>query len=230
MISGVAIVVPARDEEQRMAACLDGIRRAVARLPAGIGASVCVVADRCTDRTVDVVRQHGVTCLVNEEELSLGAVRDRGLRHAWARLGTAAGRTWLLSTDADSVVPEEWITHHLNWAGLGAQGVAGLISLGDSAELDEPTLRRYAELVSPRIRDHGHDHVYGANLGIRADAYLDVGGFPPISTGEDRALWARLRESGCLLFTPCSAAVRTSARTRGRAVGGVADLLAGLMQ
>ena len=37
--------------------------------------------------------------------------------------------------------------------------------------------------------DGTHAHVHGANLGIRADAYLDVGGWSDASLAEDHCLW-----------------------------------------
>jgi LmbE family N-acetylglucosaminyl deacetylase len=73
-----------------------------------------------------------------------------------------------------------------------------------------------------------HRHVYGANLGVRADAYLAVGGFPADGAGEDHGLWERLRAAGYPLVSPASPRVTTSARLHGRAEGGLADLLLSL--
>jgi hypothetical protein len=67
--------------------------------------------------------------------------------------------------------------------------------------------------------------VYGANLGVRADAYLAVGGFPPVGAGEDAALWRALAAAGLPTASPTSVRVRTSGRLHGRARGGLADLL-----
>ena len=73
-----------------------------------------------------------------------------------------------------------------------------------------------------------HHHVYGANLGVRADAYLRVGGFPADGSGEDHGLWQRLAAAGYTLVQPVGIRVRTSARLRGRADGGLAGLLRAL--
>ena len=77
---------------------------------------------------------------------------------------------------------------------------------------------------------HGdtHRHVYGANLGVRADAYLAVGGFPPDGPGEDHGLWRRLGAAGYSLAQPTGVRVRTSARLHGRADDGLAGLLRSL--
>ncbi|MFP5070727.1 glycosyltransferase [Pseudonocardia nantongensis] len=41
----------------------------------------------------------------------------------------------------------------------------------------------------------GHP-VYAANLGVRADAFEQVGGFPDLASGEDHGMGARLRAAG----------------------------------
>jgi hypothetical protein len=70
--------------------------------------------------------------------------------------------------------------------------------------------------------------VYGANLGVRADAYLAVGGFGAVATGEDHHLWRRLGQAGYRRSYAAESTVRTSARRHGRAPGGLADLLRSL--
>lgn len=49
--TAVGVVVPARDEQQRIGACLASIRRALATVPAHVDVAVAVVLDRCADAT-----------------------------------------------------------------------------------------------------------------------------------------------------------------------------------
>ena len=74
----------------------------------------------------------------------------------------------------------------------------------------------------------GHGHVHGANLGVRADAYLAVGGFAPLAVHEDVGLVARLRDAGHPWVATDRCRVRTSGRTESRVDGGFATFLAGL--
>jgi cellulose synthase/poly-beta-1,6-N-acetylglucosamine synthase-like glycosyltransferase len=67
--------------------------------------------------------------------------------------------------------------------------------------------------------------VHGANLGVRADAYVDVGGFSHLKVAEDHCLWGRLRQRGWRIRSCAKTVVTTSARLQGRAVGGFADTL-----
>jgi hypothetical protein len=156
-------------------------------------------------------------------------VRDLGLRAALDRLsGHPAAGTWLLSTDADTTVPPDWVRAHLQHAADGVHAVAGLADLTTTDHLAAGALWRYRVLVEHGLRGATHHHVYGANLGVRADAYLAVGGFPVDGPGEDHGLWRRLAAAGYTLAQPVGIRVRTSARLRGRADGGLAGLLRAL--
>lgn len=253
-IRAVGIVVPARDEEDAVVACLRSVRRAAdaAARRDGVATAVTVVLDRCADRTPErvaallagwpraevlVVRAVGSHRVADTAggPLALagggvGALRDLGARHVLGRLGGASPEdTWLLHTDADTVVPPGWVRHHLALARAGAGGVAGLADLdADAAGLSAPARERYAAVLARGLGVGTHDHVYGANLGVRADAYLAAGGFPVDGPGEDHGLWRRLADAGVPLERSRAVRVRTSARLRGRAAGGLADLLRSL--
>ena len=70
-----------------------------------------------------------------------------------------------------------------------------------------------------------HPHVHGANLGIRASAYLAAGGFTPLRTAEDHALVAAAARAGCSVLRASDIPVRTSARRQARAPIGFGHLL-----
>jgi hypothetical protein len=75
------------------------------------------------------------------------------------------------------------------------------------------------------LRD-GHPHVHGANFGIRGDAYLALGGWPPLASGEDADLARRAARTGHLRISRIgSAPVTTSARREGRAPRGFSSYL-----
>jgi Glycosyl transferase family 2 len=233
VINAVAVVVPAHDEQDHIVACLTSLRVALNEIPADIAAVVTVVLDRCTDRTPERVaavlgdwpEAEAIPATASQGS-GVGALRDFGLRSALGRLADhRTDRIWLLSTDADTTVPADWASHHLRLADAGAHGVAGLAELADDACLSPNAILRYERLISDGLDGTRHDHVYSANLGCRADAYLAAGGFPTHGPGEDHGLWARLRAGGYQLEQPTTLRVRTSARLHGRASDGLAGLL-----
>jgi len=249
VIAAVGVVVPARNEQDGIVACLHNLQRALQRLPAGTAAAVTVVLDRCTDRTPDRVasviadwpqaeavvardtlpRPRGPRVVGAGSGVDVGSLRSLGLRRALDRLRPhPAERIWLLSTDADSTVPPDWACAHLRLAAAGAHGVAGLAELAGGGHLSPEALRRYHAIVARGLHGRRHEHVYAANLGFRADAYLAVGGFPIQGPGEDHGLWRLMAAAGYRLEHPSTLRVQTSARLRGRADGGLADLLRSL--
>ncbi len=231
-IVAVGVVVPARDEEDRIGGCVASIRRALAAVP--VASAVCVVLDRCTDATAArAAAAHrgpgSLDLLAHHAPGTVGALRNRGVDRLLRRLDAyPPSGVWLLSTDADTTVDPGWVADHLRHAADGAHAVAGLADLDDADGLTPAARRAYGRILGDGTRGDGHTHVYGANLGIRADTFRSVGGFPHVRHGEDHGLVARVRAGGFRVVTALDGRVRTSARTRGRADGGLADLLAGL--
>jgi hypothetical protein len=79
--------------------------------------------------------------------------------------------------------------------------------------------------------DRGHQHVHGANLGVRASTYLAAGGFPPEPAHEDRLLVDRVSTlADAVAIATIGAPVRTSDRLDGRVRRGVSSDLRLLQQ
>lgn len=229
MITAIGVVVPAHNEEWTIQACLSALETSLAgiRLPT----VVCVVADRCTDATIRVVGEQmpWATIRVVDDRTPLGRLRDLGMREVLAAHADHDPRdVWLLGTDADTRVSPGWVRNQLAHAEAGADAVTGLVDLLDAAHLTASLRTRYADLVAAGLQPESHDHVHGANFGVRASTFLAVGGYRQLHTGEDRDLWFRLHDAGYCLRQPLDLHVRTSSRLVGRARGGLADLLANL--
>ena len=127
-----------------------------------------------------------------------------------------AGRTWLANTDADSQVPENWLVRQLEFAEAGADAVLGSVE-PDPAGMDPELRRRWLER-HPFEEDH--PHIYGANFGVRASAYLAAGGFPKLASHEDRTLVQSLRNRAFTVTATDSMRVLTSGRIHARAPHG----------
>lgn len=237
---GVVVLVPARDEAGTIGAALRGIRRSLETArDRGLleDAVVEVAAHRCGDSTAAVARAaldglSGARVVADEKSPDVGTVRDRAARRGLARVHTAPGRTWVLSTDADTEVGPRWISSILDEAArTGAVAVVGLAAL-DAWHGHPDREPSYARLVTDRLRGrtglHQHEHVYGANLAVRADAYLAVGGFPHVAHGEDQRLVDALAARDLRVLRTRTVTVTTSGRLEGRAEHGLAALLRGL--
>lgn len=219
-VDRVLVVVPARDEETLLPACLDALARAVE-----IGhreVAIVVVADRCRDRTADLARAAGVH-VVETDAGCVGAARRAGVEAGLALLPPAPDdRTWLASTDADTRVPPVWLRDQLALAATGIGLVVGP-AVPDRRDLDRGTWRAWRRRHAAAALGV---HVHGANLGFRLDAYCAAGGWPRLPEHEDR----HLVDAMLAAEVPAAAGppVTTSGRLHGRVGGGFSGYLRGL--
>jgi glucosyl-3-phosphoglycerate synthase len=232
------IVIPARDEEERIAGCL-----------AALGAQtvprdefeVIVVLDACSDRTGQVA-----ACAAIEHSLRLslldgpgtgaGAARRAGLDAAAERLLACGLEDGLVAcTDADSRPASDWLARQLEHVRAGARAIAGLIELApeEAFRLAPGVLRRRERdaawrLARVRETDPGaaHHHFAGASIGVTAGVYRAVGGLEPVAALEDAAFAERLTRAAIPILRTDDVRVRTSARAIGRAARGLSVDLA----
>lgn len=226
-VEHLAVVVPARNEGERLAACLTSIRESVLRLRATRGrirVRVVLVLDSCTDDSREVAGRFSEVTLVHTLHSNVGAARAAGVRRALETLRGRPERTWVANTDADSTVPREWLVEHLTLAEQGFHVALGAV-VPVASELS-PGQRAAWELAHPHGPALGTIH--GANLGFRASAYLAVGGFEPLHEHEDVGLVASLAGEDVVVGTLGGDPVVTSGRSVGRTPGGYAGYLAAL--
>jgi glycosyltransferase involved in cell wall biosynthesis len=225
VIEAVGVVIPAHNEQELLPSCLAAVGQA-ARMLTGIPVHLVVVADACDDRTAELARG-AAAAVVEIRARSVGAAREAGVREVLSRtrhLHPAA--VWLATTDADTIVPANWLSQHLRHADAGWEAVVGTVTVTDWAG--------HPPEVPPAFQAHygnsegSHPHVHGANLGFTAEAYLAAGGFGPRRTAEDHALVESLGAVGRRVLRTTTVNVVTSARRRARAPRGFSHLLSTL--
>lgn len=226
-VAAVVVVVPARDERAGIGGCLAALQVAATRLrrERGLAARVVVVLDDCHDGTGEIVRHRADAGLAVEAfEVAVrcvGAARRAGSAQALATASAPPSAVWTAHTDADSVVPADWLVGMVDLATAGAGAVVGTVVPGPG--LDAGRAARWHR-AHPPGEDHGH--VFGANLGVRGDLLTAVGGWRALVTGEDEDLVARLRaHPGAAVVQTATIPVTTSVRLDGRAPAGFAGYL-----
>lgn len=224
-VDAVAVVIPARNEEELLPGCLDAVARAVEELRRtypGLPCRTFVVLDACRDQSAAVVAGRRDTTAVTVEAGVVGVARAAGVRAAagWAE---AAGSTapWVAGTDADTVVPPHWLATQVALAGGGVDLVVGTVE----PRADDLSPAVVAAWRARHTLADGHAHVHGANLGFSLDAYDAVGGFAPLPTHEDVELVRSIRASGRAWVASGAIPVTTSGRRVARAPDGFARYL-----
>ena len=225
--TGCLIIIPARNEADRIGGCLDVL--------SGQGADVLVVANNCTDATVQLASQTGaavIDCTVLDG--GVGAARRLGAVEGLRRMSDAR---WLMTSDADCEVAPDWVAANRRHLDGGAAAVCGLVlpipeehatlppELLRRAALEDRFLALKAQLEAHLTGQAGHEQTPGASLAFKPLAYAAVGGFDPMPTHEDRAIIVRIKARGLPVIHAREVTVHASCRLEGRAPGGMAAAL-----
>jgi glycosyltransferase involved in cell wall biosynthesis len=219
-ISVVGVVLPVHDEETLLPGALEAIEGAVAALPAAIKGLVAVVLDDCRDGSAATAVAWAIrvgAVVLRQDCRNVGSARAQGaqaLLGLWPEENPA--QTWLATTDADSRVPNDWLTAQLEAYRTGTDLWAGRVSVSEESTTARLWRERYAAEGDP---------IHGANLGFSAALYRELGGFCGLRTGEDRDLYVRAAAAGFRIAHDPRATVMTSSRKRGRAPEGFAAAL-----
>lgn len=217
MIRRVAVVIPARNEEDRIEECLHSV--VAAKRQCTVEVSITVVADNCTDDTARIARNVPGVDVVEISAGNVGVARRTAVDRATAALPFPLSSTWLANTDADSIVPPNWLTSQICLANTGYDVVIGTVR----PDPREYPVDRQTHWEKTHVKGQPNGHVHGANLGVRASAYSAIGGYSSLPEHEDVDLVARL--SSFRQVPSDEAEVVTSARTSGRTPGGYAGYL-----
>ena len=223
MITAVGVVIPAYNERALIGPCLAAVVAAREHAHSTVGRDIrvhiLVVLDSCTDGMEREIRSDvgidTVTCRYRQ----VGAARALGAQMAIRASAQPLGHLWLANTDADSRVPRHWLTHMIEAGNTGAHLTLGTVrpDLGQASA----DYQRWLRFYSPH---DGHPHIHGANLGVRADTYLELGGWPTLPNDEDVELVRRARAApGVRIVRTGAIPVTTSARHHGRAPAGFAQ-------
>jgi glycosyltransferase involved in cell wall biosynthesis len=198
----VSVIVPARDEEACLGACLQSLVTQT-----GVSFEVIVVDDASTDRTREIALSFPLVRIVDAGPLPEGWT---GKNNAMAAGARQARGEWLLFTDADTVHLPGSLARSLAEA---RQHGAALLSYSPEQEVDGiwekavmPVI--FAELAttySPsRVSDPGSSAAAanGQYLLISRRAYDAVGGHAAIAGSllEDVALARKVKASGQKIF------------------------------
>ena len=213
----IGVVIPAHNEEKHIATCLSSVLLA-AKHP-GLGGrqvAVLVVLDDCSDDTHRLVAAMEVTALMVSFQ-NVGKARATGAEEL-----LSAGAQWLAFTDADTVVPPDWLSRQLAFM---VDAVCGTVEVDSWDDHGEWVRARYLERY--RFMEN-HRHIHGANLGLSATAYRDAGGFQHLVAHEDVHLVAELEKINARIMWTATNPVVTSARKDYKCCGGFGEYLVSL--
>ncbi|WP_216856405.1 glycosyltransferase family 2 protein, partial [Acidisphaera sp. S103] len=241
--SRIVAAIPVRDEAARIEPCLIALSNQIR--PPDV---VVLMLNNCVDETETIARtlipklRFHLDVIAQDlplHQADAGHARALAMDAAAKRAGASGV---LLTTDADTIVPPDWVTRNLRALHRGADIVCGRAII-DPTEAAMIPAHLHAddamecELIAllddlawildsePHDPPPRHTEASGASLAVSVAAFHRAGGIPPIASGEDRAfvraLWmmdAKVRHDPAIQVT-------VSGRIEGRAPGGMADAI-----
>ena len=204
----ISVIIPARNEEENIAACLDSICNQT--YPKELF-EVLVVDDHSTDNTASIVKQHEdqnvkLIFLKDFVQDELNSYKKKAIEVAIAQ---STGEL-IVTTDADCLVGENWLqTIAAFYEQYHPQFIAAPVAINCSNRfieifqaLDFMTLQG---ITGASVHKKIHSMCNGANLAYTKKAFEEVGGFSGIdniASGDDMLLMHKIykRYPGKVLF------------------------------
>lgn len=191
----LSIVIPAYNEEKTIEQCL----AALVKQKTDKELEVILVDNNSSDNTAEIAKTFSKRLnirMVKELKKGRGAARARGFKEAKGEV--------ILSTDADTVVPPDWIEGLTGFfASPKVIAVTGTTKVRDSKLLTNIAMSILQPLFMHLYRIYiGHYWLSGFNFAIRKDIYEESGGFDDnLNTLEDVDLSVKVAKLGRIVFT-----------------------------
>jgi glycosyltransferase involved in cell wall biosynthesis len=159
----VSIVIPVYNEEKYLENCLQGFMRQIE--PAD---EIIVVDNNSTDRSIEIAKKFPVK-IIREKQQGMIFSRNRGFNEAQYDL--------ILRTDADTVVPRDWVKRIKTYfkkdpALVAVSGPARFYDVSPSlVKISSLSVRLVFRSVNEIL---GHDSLFGPNMALRKTAWEKV--------------------------------------------------------
>jgi GT2 family glycosyltransferase len=248
LLGPVIVAIPVRNEVDRIAPCLAALA-AQSEPPE----TAVLLFNNCDDGSEGEAKRMSrhlpfslemISVQLASDQANAGTARRLALRHA---SNIAGNRGALLTTDADAVVKQDWISRNIAALLAGADAVCGRIvidpvealAIPDHLHADDQLeselldlLDEIAFALDPDPHDPRPRHVQasGASLAVSTTMFRRVGGVPKVVSGEDRALVHALMLMDARVRHDAGIEVVASGRLDGRAPGGMADTISRRMR
>ncbi len=189
----ISVVIPALNEQKYLGRCLESL----ARQDYQGSFEIIVVDNGSSDGTVAVANSYGVK-VVSEARTGVAFARAKGFKAAQGEI--------IASTDADTILPANWLSQieSLFTKHPDAVVVAGHYSLMDGPIVVRLVLK-FSLIVIPAIIKFFPRlwNFPGSDFAVKSTVFRAIGGFNPgIKIYEDVDLCQRLRKQGMVVFCP----------------------------
>jgi cellulose synthase/poly-beta-1,6-N-acetylglucosamine synthase-like glycosyltransferase len=192
-----SVIIPARNEEARIAACLESVLNQ--NYPSHLF-EVIVVDDFSTDSTAAIVQElqqhHPNLYLLQMAKLMKGTQLNSYKKKAIELAIQQAKGDWIITTDADCIAGKEWLLSYSSFIDRNnAVFIAAPVKFINTGSflsifqcLDFMSLQG---ITAASVSEAFHSMCNGANIGYNKKVFYEVGGFKgidAIASGDDMLL------------------------------------------
>lgn len=198
----VSFSIPAYNEEQRIAHCLESVQKEIVRAGREHECEIVVVNNASTDRTAEIARSFSGVKVVDEPRKGLVRARQTGFENSTGEL--------VANVDSDTMVPPGWLDTVFREFDKNPDLVA---LSGPFIYFDLPPFKRLIAhsfiKLYPAVNWfmqhvlHAGAILQGGNFVVRRDAMLKIGGFDTSISfyGEDTDVARRISKVGRVKWT-----------------------------
>lgn len=211
----ISIVIPAFNEENYLSGCLDSLQKQKTK----ISYEVIVVDNASTDETSKIARSYKVN-VVYESRIGRSYARQAGFEQAQGK--------YVLGTEADCIVPPEWMERLYRVLDQGKYlGVTGPGKINELSLIKQWCLN-FGQPLCCKIHNllFGYYFFDGFNFGITKEAFQRVGGFnTSFTTFDEIELASRLARIGKICFLSDMVVTVSARRFKNGFIKGVNEYL-----
>jgi glycosyltransferase involved in cell wall biosynthesis len=192
-IEGIAIVIPARNEEVLLENCLNSVSNSIRKFRIPIPVKLHVTDNGSSDRTLHIIQNYKEKnfSYSTENKMGVGNARKKGFQTIISQMKGEINLTdlWILSLDADSIVPDDWL---INW--YKEMKERDSLFLGGNANFGPEfkknwnnsfeTLEVIKNIINYIELKVGKINIDGYNNAISAQLYSEIGPFTQAYTNE----------------------------------------------
>lgn len=157
----ISVVIPAYNEEKYIAGCLQSLIQQTEKPD-----EIIVVDNNSRDKTAEIAKSFGVT-VINEKKQGRTPARNAGFNKA---IGDIIART-----DADTIVPKNWIAkirkHFQDSTVVALSGPSKYYNIPSLIQVKNWPMHVFFKSFK---RVFGHECLYGPNLAIRKAAWEKI--------------------------------------------------------
>ena len=182
----ISVVIPTYNEEGNITACLESLSKQT--IPREEYELIVVDGDSA-DRTREFAEKYADRVFIQKSK-RVGGARNDGAEVAKAKI--------LATTDADCLVPENWLETIISIF----ENNPDTVQLYGTVAPIEPGIKHKISLLLANVFSglgyytHTLYYTLGCNTAFRAEAYHSVGGYKCIDAGDDLEIAQRMRKIG----------------------------------